>query len=81
MKLSVYEDADNYIFKVSDNGSGIKGGNLDFIFNPGFSTKFDKSTGKIERGLGLTLVRDLVRDKFSEHTCCHSCYTGGSGQG
>lgn len=64
LELSIYSDTDGYVFKVSDNGSGIKESNLDFIFNPGFSTKFDKSTGKIERGLGLTLVRDLVRDKF-----------------
>jgi two-component system sensor histidine kinase YcbA len=64
VELLIYSKDERYVFKVSDNGSGIKEGNLDFIFNPGFSTKFDKSTGKIERGLGLTLVRDLVRDKF-----------------
>lgn len=64
VKLLVHENNDSYVFEVSDNGSGIKGSNMDFIFNPGFSTKFDKSTGEIERGIGLTLVRDLVHDKF-----------------
>jgi len=35
-----------------------------YIYNPGFSTKFDEETGNIERGIGLTLVRDLIKDTF-----------------
>ena len=38
---------------------------MDYIYNPGFSTKFDETTGNIERGIGLALVRDLTRDTFS----------------
>ncbi len=63
IKLKIEECKDEYIFVVYDNGTGIRKSNLDFIFNPGFSTKYDKS-GSICRGVGLTLVRDLVNDVF-----------------
>ncbi|MEA4987684.1 MAG: ATP-binding protein [Anaerovorax sp.] len=53
-----------YIFEISDNGPGIKEVDMDIIFDPGYSTKFDKQTGDISRGVGLTLVKDLIQDKF-----------------
>lgn len=64
VKLKIEECRDEYVFTVSDNGIGISESNLGFIFNPGFSTKYDKETGSICRGIGLTLVRDLVQDIF-----------------
>lgn len=64
LKLNIFEDGDDYVISVADNGEGIKKDNIDYIFNPGFSTKFDENTGDIERGLGLALVRDLTRDVF-----------------
>ncbi|NLM43605.1 MAG: GHKL domain-containing protein [Clostridiales bacterium] len=64
IKLNVYENGEDYIFSVVDNGEGIKPGNIDYIFNPGFSTKFDESTGNIGRGLGLALVKDLTNSIF-----------------
>lgn len=64
VKLNIEKESDNYIFTVSDNGTGINKGDLDFIFNPGFSTKYNKETGNICRGIGLTLVKDLVQDVF-----------------
>lgn len=64
VKLRVKEIGTEYVFSVSDNGTGISKSNLDFIFNPGFSTKYDKETGSICRGIGLTLVKDLVQDIF-----------------
>ena len=64
LKLNIFEDGDDYVISVVDNGEGIKKDNIDYIFNPGFSTKFDENTGDIERGLGLALVRDLTRDVF-----------------
>lgn len=50
--------------EVRDKGSGILPEHLDHIFDPGFSTKFDPNTGEINRGIGLTLVRDLIEEKF-----------------
>lgn len=58
------EDEEFYIFNVTDNGPGIPEGDMEVIFDPGYSTKFDSETGDISRGVGLTLVRDMVRDKF-----------------
>ncbi len=49
---------------VSDNGPGIDKNLIDVIFEPGFSTKYNKQTGDINRGVGLTLVHDLTVEKF-----------------
>lgn len=53
-----------YEINIEDDGSGIRKSDLETIFDAGYSTKFDDETGAINRGVGLTLVRDLVRDKF-----------------
>jgi two-component system sensor histidine kinase YcbA len=65
IELKVFKSEEDYVFTVSDNGKGIKQSDIKFIFNPGFSTKFDEETGDICRGVGLTLVKDLVEDIFS----------------
>ncbi len=49
---------------VSDNGPGIKDRDMSYIYDPGFSTKFDEETGTINRGIGLTLVRDIIEKQF-----------------
>lgn len=64
VRLIIYETSKDYVFEVKDNGTGIKESNLPYIFNPGFSTKFDENTGNIERGIGLTLVKDLIEETF-----------------
>ena len=33
---------------------------MEHIFTPGFSRKIDRRTGEINRGLGLSIVKDLV---------------------
>lgn len=45
---------------VKDNGRGIKKEELANVFSPGYSTKIDYSTGEINRGLGLALVKSIV---------------------
>lgn len=66
--LSITEDCSVdipiYVFEITDNGPGISAVDMDIIFDPGYSTKFDKQTGDISRGVGLTLVKDLIQDKF-----------------
>ena len=52
------------IITVSDNGPGIPDDLIPVLFEPGFSTKMNFDTGDINRGLGLTLVKDLLSDKF-----------------
>ncbi|QIB69746.1 ATP-binding protein [Aminipila butyrica] len=57
-------DGQSYVFRITDNGSGIKEEDLEIIFVTGYSTKFDETTGDINRGLGLALVKDLVEVQF-----------------
>lgn len=57
------DDLNHKIF-VSDNGSGINIENVGFIFRPGYSTKYDLVTGNSNRGIGLTLVKDIVENHF-----------------
>ncbi|MEA1975160.1 MAG: ATP-binding protein, partial [Bacillota bacterium] len=49
---------------IYDNGKGIQKKNINYIFNSGFSTKFTND-GKIHRGLGLTLIRDIIKNEFN----------------
>ncbi len=49
---------------VTDTGPGIKERDMEYIFDPGFSTKFNEETGIINRGIGLTLVKDIVEKQF-----------------
>jgi len=57
-------EANNMIFEITDNGTGIKPKDLQAIFKPGFSTKFDKKTGRMSTGIGLTHVKELVESYY-----------------
>jgi two-component system sensor histidine kinase YcbA len=64
IELEEYTDQDNYYFSVRDNGQGIKEKDYPFIFKPGFSTKFNENTGDINRGVGLTLTKEIVETSY-----------------
>ncbi|MBU3191414.1 ATP-binding protein [Clostridium bowmanii] len=53
---------ERYIFIISDTGCGIKESDLMYIFSPGFSTKINYDTGEINRGLGLSIVKNIVEE-------------------
>ncbi len=55
---------DHMIFEITDNGTGIKPKDLQAIFKPGFSTKFDKKSGQMSTGIGLTHVKELVESYY-----------------
>ncbi|MDW7661608.1 MAG: sensor histidine kinase, partial [Bacillota bacterium] len=57
-------DHEHHIFQVKDTGGGISEEKLEYIFNPGYSTKYDEITGNSNRGIGLTLVKDIVENYF-----------------
>ena len=63
--LKHYKKNDYHHFTVEDNGKGIDESFINEIFNPGYSTKIDYSTGEINRGLGLSLVKDIVENEFN----------------
>lgn len=61
------ETEKEYIFSVSDNGPGISEEFQNEIFEPGFSTKINYSTGAVSRGLGLNIVKDIIENQFGGH--------------
>jgi len=65
LELWKNKEEQSYDFRITDNGSGIRKEDMDIIFAPGFSTKFDEATGDINRGIGLTLVKALVEKEFN----------------
>lgn len=54
----------DYVFTVTDNGPGISEENAEKVFMPGFSTKINFQTGEVNRGLGLSLVEDIVKTQL-----------------
>jgi len=65
VKIRHTKDNDFHTFIISDNGKGINPDNLKYIYNPGFSTKFNYTTGDVYRGIGLTHVKTLVNNHFN----------------
>lgn len=65
-------------FIITDNGKGIKKAYIERIFSPGFSTKIDYSTGSINRGLGLSIVKELVEGRFKGRIEVYSREEGGT---
>ena len=60
IKVAESRQGENVVFCVQDNGQGIAAQDLDLIFNPGFSTKYSETTGKMSTGLGLAHVKTLI---------------------
>lgn len=58
------ENENEHIFCIKDNGCGIKEEDLKYIFSPGYSTKINYDTGQINRGLGLSLVKDIIEENL-----------------
>lgn len=58
---------EDYVFSITDNGPGISPENVAKIFTPGFSTKINFQTGEVSRGMGLSLVEDIVKTQLQGH--------------
>lgn len=78
ISLKIYEEKNNVIIKVTDNGIGIKKRDLPFIFNLGFSSKYDVNSGDLKRGLGLSIVKGLVENYFGGTIEVESVYNKGT---
>ncbi len=57
IRINVNETPSEYLFEISDNGSGIPPENRDRIFKKGFTTK--KGEG---HGFGLSIVSDILKE-------------------
>lgn len=74
IELNISQEGELVHMKVRDNGNGIKSADAEFIFNPGFSTKYNPSSGDMNRGLGLTLVRELIEQHFGGSIALESVF-------
>jgi len=64
LRFTQWEEGQEDCFSICDDGPGIPKENIPNIFTPGFSTKINFSTGEINRGLGLNLVKDMIENQF-----------------
>jgi len=78
IEISITKEQGYCVFVISDNGKGIKEKDIEYIFNPGFSTKFNTETGDICRGIGLAHVKGIVNDIFSGTIEVHSVVDKGT---
>lgn len=62
IKVVQLSDGENVCFEVSDTGEGIEEEILPYIFNPGFTTKYDEVTGKSSTGIGLPHIKNIIED-------------------
>lgn len=59
IRMNVAEQDGMLLFRVSDTGSGIACGDEAFIFNPGYTTKYDEK-GNASTGIGLPHAQEVV---------------------
>ncbi|WP_034327552.1 sensor histidine kinase [Alkaliphilus transvaalensis] len=64
IKVTANSSHDFLEIYVDDDGAGIASKNIEIIFEAGYSTKFDKLSGKMSSGIGLTHVAYLVKTKL-----------------
>ena len=64
LTLTQRREGDDFLFTVEDDCGGIPPQRMAQIFTPGFSSKINYTTGEINRGLGLTIVKDLVEEEL-----------------
>lgn len=62
IRISVAEVKNKYVVTITDNGLGIDGKNLKYIFNPLFTTKDPQKNS----GLGLTVAFKIIREHGGE---------------
>lgn len=65
VKITQRSSDSDLLFTVADDGPGIPSEDLEEIFHPGFSTKINYDTGEINRGLGLNLVQDIIKNQWN----------------
>jgi len=61
---SEFSDDQCIYIKIEDNGIGIPKEEIDVIFEPGFTTKFNMETGEMSSGIGLIHVKNIVENVF-----------------
>jgi two-component system sensor histidine kinase YcbA len=62
--ITAKDIGDEVHITIKDDGKGISEEDREYIFNMGYSTKFDQETGDSYRGVGLALVKELIETIF-----------------
>lgn len=85
IRLSLIPEEGLWQLTVSDDGEGISPDDLNYIFDPGYSTKFDPATGEMSTGLGLSQVYYIVSNvlngsvkvtsSIGQGTTFHICFS------
>lgn len=71
IKVLQESNQDHILFQVIDNGEGIEEEILPYIFNPGFTTKFNEKWGTPSTGIGLSHVKSMVDELTGQiHVAC-----------
>ncbi|MFT9496822.1 ATP-binding protein [Anaerosolibacter sp.] len=60
IEVTEHSNHDHILFAVKDHGEGIDEDIMPYIFNPGFTTKYDVHTGKSSTGIGLSHVKNIL---------------------
>jgi signal transduction histidine kinase len=63
VRLRTFVQEENVIVEISDTGTGISPGDIDRIFDPGFTTK----GVKVGVGLGLSICYQIIVDEHKGH--------------
>ena len=64
ISITQIENKEWLILQITDNGKGINITEKDIIFKPGYSTKYDKKTGQMSSGIGLTHVKTMIEEHY-----------------
>ncbi|MGT2888013.1 ATP-binding protein [Streptococcus didelphis] len=77
--ITVTTKEDDHFLKIiiGDNGPGIPAKMKDYIFQAGFSTKFD-AKGDIYRGIGLPNVKVILEEEFHGSIICSDNHPKGA---
>ncbi len=62
VRVECRTEGENLVLTVADDGPGISKRAQEVLFQVGYSTKFDPSTGNINRGVGLSAVQFIVEE-------------------
>lgn len=61
IRLDIDRDQENVIIQIKDNGPGISDRNRQYIFEPGFTTKYNLA-GAASNGIGLSYVKNAIEN-------------------
>jgi two-component system sensor histidine kinase YcbA len=65
INVVLFKREEKIVIEIIDNGSGIRPQDMGAIFLPGFSTKFNRETGRMSTGIGLSHVKEIVEKHFN----------------